>query len=486
MALPIFDKQYINGEWIASTNAGQFLDVIDASSAKPCAKTIDGSAEDMNKACMAARAAFKGWSQTPLDERKAAVKRIMDNWQSKKPQAIEWLQKELGCTKKFATEVQANTVDMHFGECLESIDQIEFAYKTAKGAHVIREPIGVVGCITPWNYPTNQIANKIAPALIVGCTVVVKPSEVTPVNAVLLAEAIHEAGLPKGVFNMVFGTGYPCGDAMSQHPEVDLISFTGSTRAGKAITQTAAGTLKVVRTELGGKSATLLLDDANFEKLIPRFMHQLMNNSGQSCNALSRMVVPKSRYEEAVQIAAKYADNTKVGRPWDETATIGPVASEAQFDKIQGMIRQGIEEGARVAAGGLGKPDGLDDGYFVKPTVFADVNNKMSIAQDEIFGPVLSMIPYDTEDEAIDIVNDTIYGLNNAVGSNDPHRAVEVAKQLRSGTVLINSVSMKLDGPFGGYKQSGNAREWGTFGIEEYLVTKQLGGFPPEQPKSKL
>merc|ERR1712048_385692 len=253
---------------------------------------------------------------------------------------------------------------MHFGECLESIDNIEWEFRTAKGAHVVKEPIGVVGCITPWNYPTNQIANKICPAMIVGCTVVVKPSEVTPVNAILLAEAIDEAGLPPGVFNLVLGRGQDCGEMMSKHPEVDLISFTGSTRAGKAITEMAASTLKVVRTELGGKSATLMLDDANLQKLIPRFMHQLLNNSGQSCNALSRMVVPRSRYEEAVNIAAKVAHNTTVGPATDENSAIGPVVNKSQWDRIQGLIQKGIDEGARVAAGGPGRPDHLKDGYF--------------------------------------------------------------------------------------------------------------------------
>jgi len=365
------------------------------------------------------------------------------------------------------------------------VDHIDFEFRTAKGAHVIKEPIGVVGCITPWNYPVNQIANKIAPAMVAGCPVIVKPSEQTPVNAVLLAEAIDEAGVPAGVFNLVLGRGPGCGEVLSKHPDVDLVSFTGSTRAGKAITEAAASTLKVVRTELGGKSASLLLDDANLPKLIPRFLHQLMNNSGQSCNALSRMVIPRSKYEEAVEIAAKYANGIKVGLASDETSTIGPVVNKAQWDGIQGLINKGIEQGAKVAAGGPGRPDGLQDGYFVKPTIFRDVDNKMAIAQEEIFGPVLCMIPYDTEQEGIDIVNDTIYGLNNAVGSEDPHRAVAVAKKLRSGTVLINSVAMKMDAPFGGYKQSGNAREWGTFGIEEYLVLKHLGGYPPE-PKSKL
>lgn len=391
--------------------------------------------------------------------------------------------KELGCTRKFATTVQANLVDLHFGTTLKVIDEIEFEETTPMGAFVVKEPIGVVGCITPWNYPLNQIAAKVAPALIVGCTIVLKPSEVTPMCAYSFAEAVHESGLPNGVFNMVLGKGAGCGDVLSKHPDVDMISFTGSTRAGKLITEAAAGTLKLVRTELGGKSAALMLEDADLPKLMPQFMGQLMGNSGQSCNALSRMLVPKSRYEEAVGIAKQIAEGTKVGRSADKDAAIGPVVSQVQWEKIQDYLEKGIKEGARLVAGGPGKPDGLDDGYFVKPTVFADVHNKMTIAQEEIFGPVLVMIPYETEQEAIDITNDTIYGLNNAVGSADTAKAMKIARKLRSGTVMINGVDWPADAPFGGYKQSGNAREWGKYGIEEYLLTKNFAGKPL---KSKL
>lgn len=408
--------------------------------------------------------------------------KVLENWQKKKPESIEWLQQELGCTKQFAKNVQANMVEWHLGTALKLVDSIAFEEKTAMGAVVVKEPIGVVGCITPWNYPLNQIACKIFPAMLVGCTVVLKPSEVTPVNAYLLAEAIHEAGVPAGVFNMVIGRGEVVGEALSAHPDVDMISFTGSTRAGKAITQTAASTLKVVRTELGGKSAALMLEDADLPKLMPEFIGQLMGNTGQSCNALSRMLVPKGRYEEAVNIAKQVAEKAKVGRSSDPTATMGPLVSQTQWDRVQGLLKKGIEEGARVVTGGLGKPDGLEDGYYVKPTVFADVNNKMLIAQEEIFGPVLSIIPYSSEQEGIDIANDTVYGLNNAVGSSDPERALRVARQLRSGTVMINGTAGKLDAPFGGYKQSGNAREWGKFGLEEFLVTKHLAG----APQSKL
>jgi len=363
---------------------------------------------------------------------------------------------------------------------LKMVDTIKFEEVTPGGALVVKEPIGVVGCITPWNYPLNQIAAKVGPAMIVGCTVVLKPSEVTPVCAYLFAEAVHEAGLPKGVFNMVMGQGLGCGDALSKSPDVDMISFTGSTRAGRQITEAAAGTLKVVRTELGGKSAALMLEDADLPKLMPQFIGQLMSNSGQSCNALSRMLVPKARYEEAVGIAKHVVESTKVGRSSAKDASIGPVVSQVQWDKIQGFLKTGIEEGARLVTGGPGKPVGLEDGYFVKPTVFADVHNKMTIAQEEIFGPVLALIPYESEQEGIDIANDTIYGLNNAVGSANPEKALAVARKLRSGTVMINGTAGPADAPFGGYKQSGNAREWGAFGIEEFLLTKHMAGKPPQ------
>jgi acyl-CoA reductase-like NAD-dependent aldehyde dehydrogenase len=481
MAVRTYDNQYINGAWVATSNKGKYLDVTDSNTNTVVAKVPDGSAADMEAAIQAAKNAFFPWMNTPLAERKALLAKVLEKWQKKKPESIEWFQKELGCTKKFATQVQANMVDFHLGTILKQVDDMVFEEKTPQGAHVVKEPIGVVGCITPWNYPLNQIAAKIFPAMLVGCTIVLKPSEVTPVNAYLIAEAIHEAGVPKGVFNMVLGLGPTVGEHLSAHKDVDMISFTGSTRAGKAITQTAAGTLKVVRTELGGKSATLMLDDADLPTLIPQFMGQLMGNSGQSCNALSRMVVPKQKYEEAVEIAKKVAEGTIVGRPSDPKASIGPLVSQVQWDRVQGYMKKGIEEGARLVTGGPGKPAGLEDGYYVKPTVFADVNNKMTIAQEEIFGPVLSIIPYTSEKEGLDIVNDTIYGLNNAVGSADPERAYNVARQMRSGTVMINSTAGTLDQPFGGYKQSGNAREWGKAGIEEYLVTKALAGKPPSK-----
>mmetsp|Transcript_113946 Transcript_113946/g.285045 ORF Transcript_113946/g.285045 Transcript_113946/m.285045 type:complete len:484 (-) Transcript_113946:80-1531(-) len=478
----IHDDQYINGQWVKSTGSGR-VDVIDSNTAKVFARVPEGTAEDVQHAVAAARAAFPDWAARPMAERKAAMQLILEKWQAKKAKCVDMLQRELGCTVNFAKKVQVNLMDMHFATSIGLIDNIALEERTPMGGLVVKEPVGVVGCITPWNYPLNQIAAKICPAMLVGCTVVVKPSEVTPLSAYLLAEAIHEAGLPPGVFNMVHGVGTTCGEALAGHPEVDLISFTGSTRAGRRISEVAAQTLKAVRTELGGKSAALMLEDANLEELVPAFVGQLMSNSGQSCNALSRMLVPRSSYDKAVGLAKQVAEATVVGRSGDSKASIGPLVSQTQWDRVQAYLAKGVEEGARLVTGGPGKPQGLEDGYYVKPTVFADVNNKMTIAQEEIFGPVLSIIPYGTEEEGIAIANDTIYGLNNAVGSTNPERALAVARRLRSGTVMINGTNGPPDAPFGGYKQSGNAREWGRAGIEEFLVTKHLSGKPP---KSKL
>eukprot|EP00435_Cladocopium_sp_Y103_P032585 s3567_g8.t1 len=478
--IPTWDRHYVNGQWTSST--GKCSDVIDSNTGQVCARVAMGGAAEVDAAVAAARAAFPAWAEKPLDERKAVLQKVLERWQEKKAAATEWLIKELGCNVNFASKVQVNMVDMHLGSCLKMVDLIKFEEKMSLGSLVIKEPIGVVGCITPWNYPLNQIACKVFPAMLVGCTVVVKPSEVTPVVAYILSEAIHEAGVPPGVYNMVMGDGPNCGEVIAAHPDVDLVSFTGSTRAGRRISEVAAKTLKGVRTELGGKSAALLLEDADFKKLVPKFVMQVMSNSGQSCNALSRMLVPTSRRAEAIELAKKVVEGVKVGKSADSKASIGPLASQAQWERVQGYIQTGIKEGANLVAGGPGRPEGLEEGFFVKPTIFADVDNKMTIAQEEIFGPVLSIIPYESEEEAIRIANDTVYGLNNAVGSASEERAMQVARKLRSGMVMINDTTILPDAPFGGYKQSGNAREWGTMGIEEYLVTKTMAG----KPKSNL
>uniref|UniRef100_A0A7S1R8A3 Aldehyde dehydrogenase domain-containing protein n=1 Tax=Alexandrium catenella TaxID=2925 RepID=A0A7S1R8A3_ALECA len=489
MASLAYDQKnhYINGEWVPAESSDS-IDVTDSNTADVIAKVPAGTVGDINKAVSAAKAAFEDWAATPLAKRKEFIFKILQAYQARKAQVVERLVQELGCTKAFAENVQANLFEWHFGTLLAEVDKIQWA-EPSGSAVVVKEPVGVIGCITPWNYPINQIALKIGPAILVGCTVVLKPSELTPGVAYLVAEAVHEAGLPKGVFNMVMGLGPTCGEALVEHPDVDMISFTGSTRAGKRISELAAKTLKTVRTELGGKSAALMLDDADFETSVPAFVQQLMNNSGQSCNALSRMLVPRAKYDDVLALCKDVVEKVKVGKADDPSSTIGPLVSQLQWDRVQGLVNKGIEEGARVVTGGPGKPDGLGSGYFVRPTIFADVSNSMTIAKEEIFGPVLSVIPYDSEEEGVKIANDTIYGLNNAVASADPARAVRVASKLRSGMVMVNGTNMDFTAPFGGYKQSGNAREWGKSGIEEFVLTKTVNVppdvyfqcFPPEQ-----
>lgn len=405
------------------------------------------------------------------------MQKIMEEYKKRQKEVGEALQKELGAPKVFAEHIQSNMFNLHWATFLALAEPGAYQWNEDMGnTLLVKEPIGVVGCITPWNWPLNQIAVKIAPALLAGCTVVLKPSEITPINAILVAEAIHASGLPKGVFNMVMGTGPETAELLSTHPKVDMVSFTGSTRVGRILHANGAASIKRVRTELGGKSATVVLDDATADQIAAMAGH-VIHNTGQSCNALSRMLVPESRYEEAVGIAKKVFENVTVTNSMEgKMGDIGPLASQMQFDTVTGYIQKGIDEGARLVTGGPTRPDGFESGYFVQPTVFADVNNKMTIAQEEIFGPVLSIIPYKTEAEAIDIANDTIYGLNNGVASADMDRAIAVASQLRSGQVQINTplggAGMMV--PFGGYKQSGDGREWGSHGLEEFLQVKAI------------
>ncbi|MDB3990074.1 aldehyde dehydrogenase family protein, partial [Pseudomonadales bacterium] len=368
---------------------------------------------------------------------------------------------------------QAATGQAHFATTLELLKT--YAWEEKKGAYLLRkEPVGVCGLITPWNWPINQISCKVAPALAAGCTMVLKPSEVAPVNAILLAEILDAAGVPKGVFNLVNGDGPSVGEAMSSHPDIHMMSFTGSTRAGVLVAKAAADTVKRVSQELGGKSANIVLEDADLQTAVAGGVSQVMTNSGQSCNAPTRMLVPKAKHDEALQIAKAAAEGVKPGDPFTDGTVIGPVVSEVQFEKIQGLIQKGIDEGATLVAGGTGRPDGLNAGYFVKPTVFGDVNNDMTIAREEIFGPVLSILPYETEAEAIEIANDTPYGLSGYVQSGSVDHAVEVASQIRTGNVHINGSGPDFGAPFGGYKQSGNGREWGELGFEEFLETKAM------------
>jgi aldehyde dehydrogenase (NAD+) len=367
----------------------------------------------------------------------------------------------------------------HFTQAMKVLKDFEFESVQGSTA-IVREPVGVVGMITPWNWPINQIACKVAPALAAGCTMVLKPSEVAPMNAIIWTEVLDEAGVPPGVFNLINGDGPSVGEAMSAHPGIDMMSFTGSTRAGIAVAKASADTVKRVAQELGGKSPNIVLDDADLQKAVTRGVMHMMQNTGQSCNAPSRMFVPKAKHDQAAQIAKGAAESVKVGDPFAEGTTMGPVVSEVQFNKIQGLIKKGIDEGATLVTGGLGRPEGLNRGYYVRPTIFANVTNDMTIAREEIFGPVLAILPYETEADAIKMANDTPYGLSGYVQSGDIDHARKVAAQIRAGNVHINGAGGEMNAPFGGYKQSGTGREWGEFGFEEFLEEKAVLGFAPK------
>jgi aldehyde dehydrogenase (NAD+) len=380
---------------------------------------------------------------------------------------------EMGAPISFATAAHADTGRGHINAALEALKQFEFERQVGN-TRIVKEPIGVCGFITPWNWPINQISCKVAPALATGCTMVLKPSEIAPISGYLFTEIMHQVGFPAGVYNMVNGDGPNVGAVIAGHPDVDMVSFTGSTRAGILVAQAAAPTVKRVTQELGGKSPNIIFEDADLESAVSGGIINMMSNTGQSCNAPSRMLVQSSVYDQAVEIAKQAAESVVVDQPTSEGWHIGPLSSRVQFDKVQGLIEKGISEGAKLVTGGLGKPEGFDSGYFVKPTVFAGVNNQMEIAREEIFGPVLTMIPFDTEEQAIEIANDTPYGLAAYFSTSDEERARRVAGQLRAGMVSINSASQDYAAPFGGYKQSGNGREWGEFGFDDYLEIKGI------------
>ncbi len=465
-------KFYIDSEWIDPATPAT-LDVINPTTEEPFATISMGSAADVNKAVAAARTAFASFSRTTVQERIEMLGAILNEYTKRYDEIAAAISTELGAPIWLSQEAQAALGQAHFATALEILKT--YAWEEKKGTHLLRkEPIGVCGLITPWNWPINQISCKVAPALAAGCTMILKPSEVAPINAILLAEVLDAASVPKGVFNLVNGDGPGVGEAMSSHEDIDMMSFTGSTRAGILVAKSAADTVKRVAQELGGKSANIVLEDADLQTAVASGVSHLMTNSGQSCNAPSRMLVPKAKHDEALQIAKAAAESVKPGNPFTEGTVIGPVVNEIQFDKIQGMIQKGIDEGATLVAGGTGRPDGLNVGYFVKPTVFGDVNNDMAIAREEIFGPVLSILPYETEAEAIEIANDTPYGLSGYVQSGSVDHAVEVARQIRTGNVHINGSGPDFGAPFGGYKQSGNGREWGEPGFEEFLETKAI------------
>ncbi|RMH48661.1 MAG: aldehyde dehydrogenase family protein [Alphaproteobacteria bacterium] len=469
---------YIDGAW-TDPRDGRDLPVIDPATEEPCAVISLGGQADTDAAVAAARGAFEDWAFTPHAERVALLERLLEIYNARADEMAEAISLEMGAPIDMAREQQVPAGSWHTRNFIRALK--DFAFERPLGPHapedrILMDPVGVVAAITPWNWPMNQVTLKVVPALGVGCTVVLKPSEVAPLSALLFAEMIDEAGFPKGVFNLVNGDGAGVGTQLSVHPDVDMVSFTGSTRAGIAISKNAADTIKRVALELGGKGANIVFADAD-EKAVVRGVRHCFNNTGQSCNAPTRMLVERSVYDDAVETARQVAEKTAVGSPREPGRHIGPVVSEAQFEKIQRLIEKGIEEGARLVAGGPGRPEGFNRGYFVRPTVFADVSNDMTIAQEEIFGPVLSIIPFDTEEDAVRIANDTVYGLTNYVQSQDIERCRRVARRLRSGMVEMNGKPRGAGSPFGGVKQSGNGREGGVWGIEEFLEVKAVSGW---------
>ncbi|MDA1301600.1 MAG: aldehyde dehydrogenase family protein [Proteobacteria bacterium] len=465
-------KFYINGEWVDPVTP-KTLDVINPATEEAIATISMGSAADVDKAVAAAKAAFETFGRTTPAERVELFGSILAEYTKRFDEIAETISAEMGAPIWLSRAAQATTGQMHFMTAMNILKDYQF--EEMKGRYRLRkEPVGVCGLITPWNWPVNQIACKVAPALAAGCTMVLKPSEVAPLNAIILAEILDAAGVPKGVFNLVNGDGLEVGEALSSHPDIHMMSFTGSTRAGIAVAKASADTVKRVAQELGGKSANIVLEDADLGNAVTSGVAAMMQNSGQSCNAPSRMLVPASRNDEALAIARAAAENTRAGDPFADGTNIGPVVSKVQFDKIQALIQKGIDEGATLVTGGTGRPDGLNVGYYVKPTIFGNVTNDMTIAQEEIFGPVLTILPYQTEEEAIRIANDTPYGLSGYVQSGDVNHALEVAAQIRTGNVHINGSGPDFNAPFGGYKASGNGREWGELGFEEFLETKAV------------
>ncbi len=476
----MLDKRqfYINGTWCDPV-AGQDLDVIDPSTEEACAVISLGGAADTDMAVDAAKAALNGWMYSDPAERLELVKRILEEYKARAEDMAQAISLEMGAPIDMARSSQVGAGTWHISNFIKAFEHIRFIEPLGDHApddRIIREAVGVCALITPWNWPMNQVTLKVIPALLAGCTMVLKPSEIAPLSSIVWTEIMDAAGTPKGVFNMVNGDGPGVGTQLSGHRDVDMVSFTGSTRAGIAISKNAAETLKRVHLELGGKGANLIFADAD-EKAVKRGVIHCFQNTGQSCNAPTRMLVEQSVYDQTVEQAREIAEATQVGPASESGRHIGPVVSEAQFNKIQDLIQKGMDEGARLVAGGLGRPEGVNRGYFVRPTVFADVNNDMTIAREEIFGPVLSIIPFADEDEAVQIVNDTVYGLTNYVQSEDGARRNRLARRLRAGMIEMNGKSRGAGSPFGGMKQSGNGREGGVWGIEDFLEVKAVAGW---------
>jgi len=466
---------YIDGTWQPPASK-RIIDVVDPATEQVVASIAAGTAADVDRAVKAARKAFDAWSASAVRERIDYLKRIDEGFARRKEDLCKAMSREMGVPIAAARNIHFPSGPAHLREAIKVLERFDF--DELRGSTLVaREAIGVCGLITPWNFPINQVVCKVAPALAAGCTMVLKPSEISPLSALIIAEILHDAGLPAGVFNLVNGDGPTVGHAIAAHPDVDMVSFTGSTRAGIAVAHAAADTVKRVGQELGGKSPNLILPDADFERAVTLGAQRCFNNSGQSCVAPTRMLVPRERVEQTAAIAARVADATRVGDPGDETVELGPVANRVQFERVQSYIARGLDEGARAAAGGPGRPPGLDRGYFVRPTVFVDVTPEMSIAREEIFGPVLCILGYEDVDDAVRIANDTPYGLAAYVQSTDLEAARRVARRLRAGNVQINYPRVDRGAPFGGYKQSGNGREWGEFGLQEYLEIKGIQGY---------
>jgi acyl-CoA reductase-like NAD-dependent aldehyde dehydrogenase len=472
MKTDVRDKLYIGGGWVPSSGSNSIA-VVDSTTEEVIGSVPEGTVEDIDRAVAAAREAFPGWSATPVAERAALLTAVSAALGERMESLADLITHEVGMPLVLSQLVQVGLPMAAFGSMAEVTADFTWE-QTVGNSLVVREPIGVVGAITPWNYPLHQIAAKVAPALAAGCTVVLKPSEVAPLNAFVLCDIFEEVGLPAGVFNLVSGFGPVVGEAIAAHRDVDMVSFTGSTRAGKRVAEVAAATVKRVALELGGKSANVILGDADLATAVPDGVNKCYMNSGQTCSALTRMLVPRDRLSEVEALATAAAESFTPGDPFDGETRLGPLVSAVQRDRVRNYIEKGVGEGATLLTGGAEAPDGLAKGYFVRPTVFSSVTRDMTIARDEIFGPVLSIIPYDTEEEAIDIANDTEYGLAGGVWSSDPERAKGVARRLRTGQVEVNGGGFNPMAPFGGYKQSGNGREFGSFGLDEYLETKAM------------